>query len=186
MKRPEMALIALALTLFACEKEARQPQHQPVAPTTAADPAPKAEPVARDPASAACTPIELTRVEATCLPYLRRRHPGTVTLLRSQAELDALYASGDREMLNPACKATPHLGVDWAKHSLLLVETGGACQVESTATACRAADGLHVEANVVSIGTCEKAVVVKDVYTVPAVAPGVQVHGSFKASKRDR
>lgn len=178
MKRPEIALIALALTTFACEKEARQAQHQPVAPTTASDAAPRGS------SSPACAPIVMTKVNARCVPYLTKMHPGTVTLLRTQAELDALYADANREMTDPACKAAPRLTVDWAQHSLVLVETSGVCGVDSTATACRAPDGIHVESNVVSIGTCQLAVIVKDVYTIPAVAAAVPVQGSFKASKR--
>lgn len=68
---------------------------------------------------AACQPVTLTKLDVTCLSgaYANNKNPESAKLIRTQAELDALYAARGLANMSDECKSAtpPHHRLDQAE-----------------------------------------------------------------------
>lgn len=172
---PLIALSLIALT--ACEKETKQVKDDPItSPDATTDATPKAD------KAAACQPVTLTKLDVACFPgaYADNKNPESAKLIRTQAELDALYAARDLANLSEECKSAAPPTIDFTKQSILLIDAiSGGCSVKADTAACLGAEGLEVKATVHSHGTCEKLAYIHDAYTLPVVAADVAIKPTF-------
>lgn len=172
---PLIALSMIALT--ACEKETKQVKDEPItAPDAATDATPKADSADK----AACQPVVLTKLDMPCLPLADNRSPEIAKLIRTQAELDALYAARDVANMSDECKSATPPTIDFTKNSLLLIDAmSGGCSVKAETAACLGPEGLEVKSTVHSHGLCEMIGYIHDAYTLPAVAADVAIKPAF-------
>jgi hypothetical protein len=159
-----------------CEKETKQTKEEAAAPPVEAK--------APDAAAPACEAVALTKIELPCLNIADNKNAQAFNVLRSAADLDALYASHKGDA--PEC-ATPTIpAIDWTKNSVIGVSAmAGGCSVKANTALCQSPAQLKADVEIVMVGQCEMIGYINDFYLVPALAPDAKVEHKFTTRQEE-
>jgi hypothetical protein len=169
----KVAALAALLGALGCEKETKQVKDD------AAPDAPQATKPADAPADGpVCKPLTLTKTKLPCISLTANMDRDVLAVLRTQADLDALYAAKKGDA--PECDAVTAPTFNWDEVSVIGVgAVSGGCSVRSASDLCLGPGGLRATIDIVGVGDCEMMGYINEFYTVPKLPADAAISKKF-------